>query len=128
MAKITRWAELEKYTPEGHKNTTNRKLVTETQSSGSSSVVYGILSKDGAADYHFHERSQQITHILQGQCIVKYDGETTVLSAGDSIVFDVNESHSVLPNNQNELRLVNIYIPPLENDDIHVVNPAPESK
>lgn len=121
MANFIEWDDLTEYSPPAHVGTINRRVLDAAGSQGQLSMVRGTLSPGGAAEAHYHRVSAQVTHILSGRCEVDVDGDKREFGAGDTVYIGVGEVHVVTVLGTEELQLVNVYVPPLESDDIHAI-------
>lgn len=116
---LSRWADLEPYSPPSHTGTTNHRLLDGADSDERLSVVHGRLEAGGAALRHLHRRSAQVTHILTGHCTADLDGVRHRLGPGDTIYIPPGVWHEVIVDGDAAVSLINVYQPPLSSDDIH---------
>lgn len=121
MAKFIEWDDLAEYSPPAHVGTVNRRVLGAGDTEHRLSMVRGQLAPGGAAEAHLHRISSQVTHILSGRCRVDVDGQQREFGPGDTVYIGVGEVHEVTVLGDEELRLVNVYVPPLGPDDIHAV-------
>ena len=101
------------YTPAGHDDTYNRRLVGPGMGSKYVEVILGEMGPKGTADPHVHDNLEQIIYLLEGNLKVFSDGVEDVLEPGDLGFIPVGVSHQVLCES-GKARFLIIYAPPKE--------------
>ncbi len=106
--------EIKEYTPPGHDDTFNRRLIGPKDGAEHIEVIYGKMGKTGHAKAHFHSEFEQCMFVLSGQLKVTGDGDDVVLGKDDFIIFFKNSLHKVICQTDAATFLV-IYTPAREN-------------
>jgi len=111
--------EAESYSPPRHIGTVNYRLSGKGGlPSQNLDVLLGELQKGSEAQYHYHQKSEQVIFVLQGACTVDFqDGTKEKAEKDDLIYFPVNMGHR-LTVSSNEFKALVIYSPRLDDDDI----------
>ena len=106
-------SEVDVYTPAGHDDTYNRRLVGPEIGSKYVELILGEMGPKGVADPHVHNDLEQIIYLLDGTLKVISDGIEDVLEPGEVGFFPVGISHNVFCESGRAKFLV-IYAPPKE--------------
>ena len=109
---IIRPEERPSYSPEGHRETTNRLLISrENVGASYVEVVLGEVSAGGLTEAHSHE-VEQAQYMIEGRARVEIEGEEPEeAKAGDIIFFPAGKVHRISPAGSSYKCLV-IYAPP----------------
>ena len=101
------------YTPEGHDDTYNRRLVGPSMGAKYVEVIFGEMGQKGVADPHVHKNFEQIIYLLEGNLKVISQGAEEILEPGDLGFIPVGVSHQVICET-GKARFLIIYAPPKE--------------
>ena len=101
------------YTPAGHDDTYNRRLVGPDMGSKYVEVILGEMGPKGIADSHVHNSLEQIIYLLEGTLKVICPGAEETLQPGDLGFIPVGVSHQVICET-GRARFLVIYAPPKE--------------
>ncbi len=101
------------YTPPGHDDTYNRRLVGPKDGAEHVEVIVGEMGKSGHAVPHSHAEFEQCMYMLSGVLRVTGDGDEVVLEKDDFIIFPKGSAHKVVCETEKATFLV-IYTPPRE--------------
>ncbi len=101
------------YTPPGHGDTYNRRLIGPRDGAEHVEVIVGEMGRTGNAEPHFHKEFEQCMYMLSGVVRVSGDGEEVTLEKDDFIYFPKDSSHKVVCETEKATFLV-IYTPPRE--------------
>ncbi len=104
---------VEVYSPPGHGDTYNKRLIGPKDGSMHVEVIHGQMGNVGHAEPHVHTEFDQCMYMLTGRLRVTGDGEEVVLEKDDFIFFPKNSSHKVVCETEIATFLV-IYAPPRE--------------
>ena len=111
---IIRLKDLSTYTPPGHSQTTNRRLLGPGPFGSSRfEVVHGQIEYGGQADPHSHPNHEQAFFVLEGKAEVEIEGEREVAGPNDFIYLPPGTPHRITPLEGSPLKLLIIYSPPL---------------
>ena len=111
---ITRLEDVPTYTPPGHSQTVNRRLLGPGPSGSERfEVVYGQIEYGGQADAHAHDGCEQAFFVLDGKAVVEIDGISEVVGPDDFVYLPQRSLHRVTPLAGRPLKLFIIYAPPL---------------
>ena len=99
------------YTPEGHDDTYNRRLVGPNMGAKYVEVILGEMGQKGVADPHAHKNFEQIIYLLEGNLKVISQGVEEELEPGDLGFIPVGVSHQVFCETE-KARFLIIYAPP----------------
>ena len=103
--------EMPTYSPEGHRGTVNRTLISkETTGAKHMEVVLGMVSGEGSVDAHSHD-VEQAQYMIEGSAYVEIDGKTEEVKAGEIVFFPPGKGHRIIPVHGHYKCLV-IYAPP----------------
>lgn len=106
--------DLPAYTPPGHSQTMNRRLLGPGPfGSDRVEVVLGEIAYGGQADLHAHAEIEQAFFVLQGKAEVEIDGKREVVGPHDFIHLPPGVHHRVSPLEGPPLKLLILYAPPL---------------
>ena len=105
--------DLDVYTPAGHDDTYNRRLVGPGIGSKHIEVILGEMGQKGVADPHVHKNFEQIIYLLEGNLKVISQGAEEILEPGDLGFIPVGVSHQVICET-GKARFLIIYAPPKE--------------
>jgi len=106
-------SEVDVYTPVGHDDTYNRRLVGPEIGSKYVELILGEMGPKGVADPHVHNDLEQIIYLIDGTLKVISDGIEDILKPGEVGFFPVGVSHNVFCESGRAKFLV-IYAPPKE--------------
>lgn len=101
------------YTPAGHDNTYNRRLVGPGIGSKYIEVILGEMGPKGVAEPHIHNDLEQVIYLLEGILRVVSDGNEDVLEPGDLGFIPVGVSHQIFCES-GRARFLIMYAPPKE--------------
>jgi len=102
------------YSPPGHSQTTNYRLLGPgTSGSNRFEVVLGQIESGGQAEPHAHEGIEQAVFVLEGKAVVEIEGESEVVGPSDLIYFPQGVRHQITVLEGRSLRLLIVYAPPL---------------
>ena len=105
--------DLQPYSPPGHSETVNRRLVGG-DFAGTFELIHGTIAAGGEAEAHQHERESQVIYVLSGQARVTLGtGPPTVCQSGDVVQIPPGIRHHVVNTGSVPLELVIVYSPPL---------------
>jgi mannose-6-phosphate isomerase-like protein (cupin superfamily) len=111
---ITHLEDLPTYSPAGHSQTTNRRLLGPGPFGSSRfEVVHGQIEYGGQADPHAHRDLEQAFFVLEGKAEVEIEGEREVVGPDDFIYLPPGAPHRVTPLEGSSLKILIIYSPPL---------------
>jgi quercetin dioxygenase-like cupin family protein len=85
------------YTPEGHDDTYNQRLVGPNMGAKYVEVILGEMGRKGVADPHVHKNFEQIIYLLEGNVKVISQGAEEILEPGDLGFIPVGVWHQVCP-------------------------------
>jgi len=115
---IIRVDQLEKYSPDAHVGTVNRRIIgKETVGSKNFELVLGIVEPTGKAEPHFHTGIEQTVYVLEGRAEVEMMGEKQVVEPGDTIYIPPGEMHQVIVLGEQPAKFLIIYCPPIQSAD-----------
>ena len=101
------------YTPEGHDDTYNRRLVGPNMGAKYVEVILGEMGQKGVADPHVHKNFEQIIYLLEGNVKVISQGAQEIFEPGDLGFIPIGVSHQVICETE-KARFLIIYAPPKE--------------
>ena len=101
------------YSPPGHGDTFNRRLIGPKDGARHVEVIYGEMGGVGHAEAHAHTEFEQCMYMLSGKLRVTGDGEEVTLEKGEFIIFPVGCGHKVVCESEKASFIV-IYAPPRE--------------
>lgn len=101
------------YTPAGHNDTYNRRLMGPSMGSKHVEVILGEMGQKGTADPHVHENLEQIIYLLEGNLKIASGEVEQILEPGDLAFFPAGISHQIICETRRAKCLV-IYAPPKE--------------
>ena len=105
--------DLDVYTPAGHDDTYNRRLVGPGIGSKYIEVILGEMGPKGVAEPHIHNDLEQVIYLLEGILRVVSDGNEDVLEPGDLGFIPVGVSHQIFCES-GRARFLIMYAPPKE--------------
>ena len=65
-----------------------------------------IIDPHSTIGYHLHEGNEEIYYIIQGEGIMKIDGEEKRVFAGDAIITHSGSYHGLINDTDNELKIL----------------------
>ena len=101
------------FTPDGHDDTYNRRLVGPETGSKYIEVILGEMGPKGSAHPHVHDSSEQIIYVLEGRLRVISQDSDEILIQGDLGFIHKGASHQVICET-GKARFLVIYAPPKE--------------
>ena len=108
--------DVEVYSPPGHGDTYNKRLIGPKEGSMFVEVIHGEMGNVGHAEPHAHAAFDQCMYMLSGRLRVTGDGDEVVLEKDDFIWFPKNSAHKVVCETEKATFLV-IYSPPRESSN-----------
>ena len=105
--------EVEVYSPPGHGDTYNKRLIGPKDGSNFVEVIHGEMGNVGHAESHVHVAFDQCMYMLTGRLRVTGDGEEVVLEKDDFIFFPKDSTHKVVCETEKATFIVT-YAPPRE--------------
>lgn len=105
------------YTPPGHDDTFNRRLIGWSSGAQFVEVILGEMGPSGTADTHKHDEFEQALYMLEGKLKVISGDMVETLEPGDLGFFPVGVSHEVFCEAGRAKFLV-IYAPPQNKVDL----------
>ncbi|MDG1889857.1 MAG: cupin domain-containing protein [Verrucomicrobiota bacterium] len=87
------------------------------------SLAEATLPSGCATDEHFHERSEEIYFILEGQGRMRIEDEEQVVQVGDAIAIPPGKRHKLWNTGKQSLRLLCCCAPCYEHEDTVVTEP-----
>lgn len=110
---IVQERDLPPYSPPGHSDTVNRRLV-RGDFAGTFELIHGTIAPGGEAEAHSHEREHQVVYILSGDAQVTLGtGQPTTCRNGDVVRIPPGLLHRVVNTGSVPLELIIVYSPPL---------------
>lgn len=82
------------------------------------SVIKEIMPPRTSEVKHYHQKSQQIFHIIEGEACFDINKEQFVIPAGESIHIAAGETHQIKNNTNQDLIFLVISSPPTTNDRV----------
>lgn len=114
MKNIVHLYDLPTYTPPGHSQTTNRRLLGPgIGGSQRFEVVFGQIEPGGQAYAHAHPNNEQAFFVLKGKAEVEIEGEVQIVGPADFIFIPPGKRHRVTSLAGSSLQVLIIYSPPL---------------
>jgi quercetin dioxygenase-like cupin family protein len=104
--------EVEVYSPAGHRDTRNWRLIGPEAGSTHVELILGEMGPQGLAEAHAHESCDQIFYMLEGSLKVIYDGAEQILKPGDMGFIPERVPHQVVCMSEGARYLV-MYAPPI---------------
>lgn len=102
------------YSPPGHRNTLNRRLVPGPgREARNLEVVLGVIGPGGEAETHSHPTSEQVAFVLEGRALIEVGGEKAVAPAGALVYLPPGLEHRVTVMGDDPLKLLLVYSPPV---------------
>ena len=102
------------YSPAGHTNTENVRLVSKDETGGRFEVVHGTLAPGGHAERHCHDSAYQAMYVLAGSADVTLgDALPRRCGPGDIVRIPPRLGHEVRSLGPEPLRLIIVYCPPI---------------
>lgn len=110
---IIRVGQLPSYTPPGHSDTTNVRLV-DGRFNGRFELVLGKIEPGGIADRHSHAREAQVIYVRAGQARVVLGSDPPQLCGPETVIrIPPGVDHEVVSLGPETLELIIVYSPPL---------------
>ncbi|MDG2384300.1 MAG: cupin domain-containing protein [Pirellulaceae bacterium] len=85
------------------------------------SLAEARLPTGGATTPHFHEKTEEIYYILEGQAEMRIGDDVQTVGPGDAIAIPPGAIHTILNSGEQELRFLCCCAPPYEHDDTILV-------
>ena len=105
--------EVDVYSPAGHRDTRNRRLIGPAAGSNHVELILAEMGPRGIGEDHVHESRDQIIYLLEGSLKVISDGKEEILDSGDLGFIPEGVHHEVTCISQGARFLV-LYAPPME--------------
>ena len=100
------------YTPPGHDNTHNRKVIGAGNGAKHTEIIVGEMGRGGHASPHTHDTFEQSMFMLEGKLeITGGDGTKVTLEPGEAIFFPAGCEHQIVSVAEKS-RFVIVYSPP----------------
>jgi quercetin dioxygenase-like cupin family protein len=105
------------YTPPGHDDTFNRRLIGPTDGAQHVELIVGEMGRSGHAVPHAHAGFEQSMYMLEGKLeVTDSAGKQVFLEPGDSVFFPIGCEHKVVCVTEKSKFLV-IYTPPRQSSN-----------
>lgn len=99
------------YSPPGHDNTVNRRLIgEETVGAKKFEVVLGNIGTGGAAHPHSHADMEHGYYLLEGKCTIRVGDETQEIAPGMAVFVPEGAEHEI--NVIEPIKVLVFYAPP----------------
>ncbi len=105
--------EVDVYSPAGHRDTRNRRLIGPAAGSTHVELILGEMGPQGIGEAHAHEGCDQIFYLLEGRLKVISDGVEEMLDPGDLGFIPKAVPHEVICISEGARFLV-LFAPPME--------------
>lgn len=105
--------EVDVYSPAGHEDTRNRRLIGPAAGSNRVELILGEMGPQGIAEAHAHKSCNQIFYLLEGRLKVISGEAEEILDPGDLGFIPEGVPHEVVCMSEGAKILV-LYSPPLE--------------
>lgn len=105
--------EVDVYSPAGHRDTHNRRLIGPAAGSTHVELILGEMGPQGIGEAHVHEGCDQILYLLEGSLKVISDGAEVILDSGDLGFIPEGVPHEVICISEGAKFLV-LFAPPME--------------
>ncbi|HEX9462659.1 MAG TPA: cupin domain-containing protein [Alphaproteobacteria bacterium] len=113
VGEIIRVAQLPSYTPPGHSETTNVRLV-DGRFNGRFELVLGRIEPGGIADRHSHDHAAQVIYVRAGQARVTLGNDPPQICGPETVIrIPAGVEHEVISLGPETLDLMIVYSPPL---------------
>jgi quercetin dioxygenase-like cupin family protein len=113
VGEIIRVGQLPSYTPPGHSETTNVRLV-DGRFNGKFELVLGRIEPGGIADRHNHAHESQVIYVRAGQARVTLGVDPPQICGPETIIrIPPGVEHEVVSLGPETLELMIVYSPPL---------------
>jgi mannose-6-phosphate isomerase-like protein (cupin superfamily) len=114
MQYIVPAASVAPYSPPGHSDTLNRRLIgKDTVGARSLELVYGELQPGGRADRHTHADIDQAVYVCGGRALAEIGDERAEVGPGTALWIPAGVPHELTSLGPEPLALVVVYVPPL---------------
>jgi quercetin dioxygenase-like cupin family protein len=104
--------EVEAYSPAGHRDTRNRRLIGPEAGSTHVEVIVGEMGPQGIGEAHAHGSCDQILYLLEGRLKVISDEAEEILDPGDLGFIPEGVPHEVVCMSEGARFLV-MFAPPI---------------
>ncbi len=102
------------YSPPGHTDTVNRRLIgKDNVGAVSFELVYGELQPGGRAERHAHEGVDQAVYVCRGRALAEIGDEEAEVGPGTALWIPAAVPHQITSIGDERLDLVVVYAPPL---------------
>ena len=101
------------YSPAGHEDTRNRRLIGPAAGSNRVELILGEMGPQGIAEAHAHKSCDQVFYLLEGRLKVISGEAEEILDPGDLGFIPEGVPHKVICMSEGAKILV-LYAPPLE--------------
>jgi quercetin dioxygenase-like cupin family protein len=99
------------YTPAGHDNTVNRRLIGEENVGAKNfEVVLGEIGIGGGAHPHTHDDMEHGYYLLEGKCLIRLGEETQEINPGMTVFVPKGIEHEI--NVIEPIKILVFYSPP----------------
>jgi quercetin dioxygenase-like cupin family protein len=113
VGEIIRVGQLPSYTPPGHSETTNVRLV-DGRFNGKFELVLGRIEPGGIADRHSHDHAAQVIYVRAGQARVTLGNDPPQICGPETVIrIPAGVEHEVVSLGPETLDLMIVYSPPL---------------
>lgn len=99
------------YSPAGHRDTRNRRLIGPAAGSTHVELILGEMGPQGIGEAHVHEICDQILYLLEGRLKVIFDESEEILDPGDLGFIPEGVPHEVVCLSE-EARFLVLFAPP----------------
>ena len=106
MVKVINPEELEGYSPPGHNDTINKRMVGKNIGSVKMTVSLGRMAPGGLTEIHSHDSSEQFHYVLKGEVTITSPDGNLKLTEGRACWAAAGEPHGMM----NETDQDNIYL------------------
>ncbi len=102
------------YSPAGHTDTVNRRLIgKDNVGARSFELVYGQLAPGGCAERHAHADTDQAVYVLAGRALAEIGEERAEVGPGAAVWIPARVPHEITNVGEDRLDLLVVYAPPL---------------
>jgi quercetin dioxygenase-like cupin family protein len=105
--------EVDVYSPAGHRDTRNRRLIGPKAGSTHVEVILGEMGPQGIGEAHVHGNCDQVLYLMEGRLKVISDEAEEILDPGDLGFIPEGVPHEVICMTE-EAKFLVLFAPPME--------------